>query len=146
MEISQSSTSAPDADSLLTIGNAGDPSAQGLHGGWFVGPYIDESGPLHSHHVEVKWGQHDVGETRVSEARSSATTLSVLVGGIFELRFPELDRAVTLDHPGDFVCYRPNVVHTWTARSRSTVLTVRWWSSRPTDIEPEAGVNERRAE
>jgi hypothetical protein len=108
----------------IVIGNAHREGS--LHRGWFIGHFMPpESGPCATAAVEVKWGVHAAGEGR-SEwgVNPQATTLSILISGRFQLRFP--DQEVVLAEPGDYALWLPGVEHTWQAETDSTVLTVRY--------------------
>jgi hypothetical protein len=99
-------------------------------GGWLVGHFLPPTAGLRStEDVEIKWFRHRAGETRAHVVQSEQrTTASILVSGRFRL---ELSGAVVLlEHPGDYVVWGPGVDHTWTVLADSTVLTVRWPSTR----------------
>lgn len=77
--------------------------------------------------VEVKWGTHALGETRVAWAVSDeATSLSVLVRGCIRLFFANGDEAL-LTEPGAYALWPPRLAHRWRIEQDDTVvLTVRW--------------------
>ena len=114
----------------VVVGNAGDDGA-GTRRGWILGHFIGSDDPRHTVAVEVKWGVHPAGESRRGMAAGTeATTMSILVSGVFRLVFA--DREVSLVRPGDYVLFPPGVPHSWAADADSVVVTVRW-PSKPGD-------------
>ena len=110
----------------VVTGNAAQ-DADPFHG-WFVGHFVPaELGPRSTDAVEVKWGVHALGETRLGWAASdAATSLSVLVRGSIRLFFASGDEAL-LAEPGDYALWPPGVAHRWQIeRDDTIVLTVRW--------------------
>lgn len=111
----------------------------GLDGrrGWFLGHFRDPaSGLPHSNDVEVKWGTHPQGEEKtLLAANDSATTLSVLISGVFRVWFPHFEREIILAEPGDYVVFAPGVAHTWRAMEDTVIISVRW-PSLPDDQQP----------
>lgn len=109
------------------IGNAADESDD--HRGWLVGHFMPDGEIRQSNDVEIKWGQHPVGEQRDSwQGDETRTTVLLLVNGRFRI-----DLSVTnhlLSRPGDYVMWGPGVGHSWQAEADSVVLTIRW-PSRP---------------
>jgi hypothetical protein len=113
----------------LVIGNAGR-DADGFRG-WFVGHFIPpELGVRSTEAVEVKWGTHPLGESRLAWATSqTATSLSLLVRGCIRIFFGDGQEAV-LTEPGDYALWPPGIAHRWRIEQDQTVvLTVRWPSS-----------------
>ncbi|MBV9523851.1 MAG: signal peptidase I [Alphaproteobacteria bacterium] len=110
----------------LVTGHAGEEGA--ARGGWFIGHFLDPSLELrHSAEVEVKWGIHEAGATKSTVgANATATTLSILVSGRFQLDFPELGTSVPLERPGDYALWSAGPHHRWIALEDSVILTVRW--------------------
>lgn len=106
-----------------------------LRRGWFMGYFIpDATDPRSSSALEVKWATHAVGETRSGWAKNlQATTLSILIRGRFRVQFR--DRDVVLAQEGDYVLWRPNVPHCWSAEEESTILTIRWPSQAGDSVE-----------
>jgi quercetin dioxygenase-like cupin family protein len=100
--------------------------------GWFVGHFITPTdNPRSTPCVEVKWTFHKAGDVRKEWAMNAeATTLSILIRGLFCLQFP--DEKVVLSSEGDYVLWSPGVPHCWYAELDSTVLSVRW-PSKPGD-------------
>jgi hypothetical protein len=96
--------------------------------GWFIGCFIPEPfGLRHSAAIEVKWGVHNAGDTkRTSEHKTVGTTLTLLVSGSLVLEFPEINVSRTLDKPGDYAIFTPEIKHNWKSLTDSTVVTVRW--------------------
>jgi calcineurin-like phosphoesterase family protein len=101
--------------------------------GWFIGHFADKVDELcHTSDLEVKWGVHQKGDKReTSGVSESATTLTLLISGSFEVRFPKPAAPVTLTQSGDYVIYPPGVEHTWEAIDDCVVLTIRWPSVAP---------------
>ncbi len=114
-----------------TYGNAATDEL-GDESGWFVGHFMREQDSLrHSSEVELKWARHRAGEQRSSWVMNhEATTISVLIHGLFQISFAEAD--VLLSKAGDYVIWGPRVPHTWVAEEDSTLLTIRW-PSHPHD-------------
>jgi hypothetical protein len=96
--------------------------------GWFIGHFVPpELGLRSTDAVEVKWGMHPLGETRIEWGSSDhATSLSLLVRGAIRLVFAD-GREALLDEPGDYALWGPGVAHRWHIEQDDTVvLTVRW--------------------
>lgn len=110
------------------LGNASQVDQQDGNRGWFVGWFIDtKRGLCQTRDVEVKWGEHREGEARTTPGTSAAaTTLTLLVRGVFVVEFPDLGESVTLRESGDYVVYPPGVAHVWKAVTDCVVVTVRW--------------------
>jgi hypothetical protein len=108
-------------------------------GGWFVGQFIaPELGLRHQRALEVKWAQHPKGECRRAFSQcKSATTISILVSGLFvtRLKICEVLREVTLANPGDYVAFAPGVDHSWEAREDCVVISVRFPSLAGDQVE-----------
>ncbi len=68
----------------------------------------------------------------------TATTLSILVSGRFQLEFPSHGCGVTLDRAGDYAIWSPGVSHRWLVIEDAVVVTVRW-PSLPNDQADRAG-------
>ena len=124
-------TRTPSPDHQVSWGNALDEGSQDGRRGWFIGHFIDPTaGPAATDAVEVKWGLHEAGETKATEGvNQTATTLSILVSGRFQLDFPSHGCGVTLDRPGDYAIWSPGVSHRWLVIEDAVVVTVRWPSS-----------------
>ncbi len=105
-----------------------------------MGHFIDPAaGPAATDVVEVKWGVHPAGETKAIEGvNQTATTLSILVSGRFQLEFPSHGCSVTLNRPGDYAIWSPGVSHRWRVIEDAVVITVRW-PSLPDDQAERAG-------
>jgi hypothetical protein len=120
------------------FGNAAVDQVRGT--GWFIGQFVPpELGPRHQTEVELKWAVHPKGERRRhgAEANRNATTISVLIHGRLRTTFEVggIRRAVILQKQGDYVIFRPEIVHSWEALGDSLVLSVRFPSievARPT--------------
>lgn len=97
--------------------------------GWFLGHFVaDDTSPLRSTDLELKWYTHAKGETRAEWAPGiPVQTLNILVRGHFVLVFP--NQEVSLEKEGDFVLFGPDVPHSFRAVEESLVLTVRWPST-----------------
>jgi hypothetical protein len=121
----------------IAIGNAeedGRPFRQ-----WFIGDFgrwagltdaaaSEQYGPRHSAQVQVKWGVHAAGDERPGgwAGADANLTLSVLVSGIFVIRFDGGNVAeARLSRAGDYALWA-GVPHTWVAESCATIFTVRW--------------------
>lgn len=113
---------------LLVIGNAMSDGAGNSPKGWFVGCFIDEKNGLRSTgDLEVKWGVHALGEKRIKmSSGNEATTMTLLIKGLFLLEFPELNCSEILRIPGDYLIFSPGVAHRWEALEDSVVVTIRW--------------------
>jgi quercetin dioxygenase-like cupin family protein len=100
--------------------------------GWIVGHFIRDANDVRgSSEVEIKWGQHLAGERRAGwQETEHRTTIVVLIEGAFEIELG--DSKHNLNDPGDYVMWGPGLGHSWTARTNSTVLTVRWPSIQAT--------------
>ncbi len=111
----------------FTVGNAEDDGV-GPISGWFVGHFVGgEFGLRRSDQVAVKWGVHRTGEEKTSGKTNLAqTTLTLLIHGRFAIRFSQLRVEVTLERPGDYVIFCPDLDHSWVSLSSSVVVTVRW--------------------
>lgn len=102
--------------------------------GWAVGAFDQrvahaDSDMRFTSSAEMKWSTHKRGELRHSGwGIAPSTSLTALVQGAFFVEF--LDRHFTLNEPGDFVIWVPDMAHTWEALADSTMLTLRW-PSRP---------------
>lgn len=115
----------------VMIGNAVDDTKLDSRRGWFIGQFIPpESGLKHTSEIEVKWGIHSANDERTSEGvNAEATSLSILISGLFILDFPHLQQTIQLRRTGDYAIWAPGVSHTWKALENSTILTVRWQST-----------------
>lgn len=121
----------------VTAGNAGADAASDTWG-WLVGHFITPGDPRHTEAVEVKWGVHRAGESRLAPAPGlQSTSLSLLVRGRFRLTFPTGE--VLLATPGDYALWPPGVAHDWTAEEESVVVTVRWPSRTGGAVAPPDG-------
>jgi hypothetical protein len=79
----------------VCFGNAVDEGSQRGRRGWFIGHFVAPGmGPAATDMVEVKWGCMRPG--RPKRLNQTATTMSLLVSGRFELVFPSHGRSVTL--------------------------------------------------
>ncbi|HEV7664056.1 MAG TPA: signal peptidase I [Chloroflexota bacterium] len=119
------------SDSVV-IGNAAD-DGQAFRG-WFVGHFVPPQLGLRSTDaIEVKFGTHSYGETRLGWAVSNqATSLSLVVRGRIRLYF-STGAETLLAEPGDYALWQSGVAHRWRIEADDTVvLTVRW-PSRPGD-------------
>jgi hypothetical protein len=98
--------------------------------GWFVGQFVPpELGLRHQTAVELKWGTHLDGEKRSHPwANGNATTISVLITGTLHVTFHlgETAEVVTLQQPGDYLAFGPDVVHSWEAVGDTVILSVRF--------------------
>jgi hypothetical protein len=116
----------PESKNLVATGNAvrDGNSAKG----WFVGHFIDSAeGFRRTENVEVKWGIHPANQGKnVPDASESGTTLTLLISGFFLVRFPDIEKSVSLRKAGDYVMFAPGVMHVWRAIADSVVVTVRW--------------------
>jgi hypothetical protein len=112
-------------DNLVVTGNATDEHSET---GWFIGHFISPAYGLRcTRDVEVKWGEHRSNDKKAMlAANETATTLTLLVRGLFVVEFPSLDISVRLEQPGDYVIFAPKVAHGWTALEDSVILTIRW--------------------
>lgn len=112
----------------FVTGNAEEDGRSGDVRGWFVGHFLGpEAGLRQSSAVEVKWGIHAQHEEKRSGLTNlHSTTLTLLVSGLFVVKFPALGKAAELRRPGDYVLFAPGVEHDWVAREASVVVTVRW--------------------
>jgi hypothetical protein len=108
-------------------------------GGWFVGQFVSEElGLRHQRALEVKWGIHPKGECRRAFAHyRSATTISILVSGIFItwIKLRDELREITLSKPGDYIAFAPGVGHSWEAREDCVVISVRFPSLAGDQVE-----------
>ncbi len=112
----------------IATGNAEREALNHDRRGWFVGQFMSSKSSIRkTEGVEVKWGVHKENEERATEGiNSEATSLSILINGLFILYFPHLQQTVRLQKVGDYVIWTPGVSHTWKAIKDSVVLTVRW--------------------
>jgi len=98
--------------------------------GWFIGQFVPpELGLRHQTDLEMKWGMHPDGDKRVRPwAHGRATTISVLIRGKLIVSFHATDGAqtATLATEGDYLVYRPDVVHSWEAVGETLVLSIRF--------------------
>jgi hypothetical protein len=118
----------------ISFGNAVDEGAEAGRQGWFIGHFVAQrAGPAATDMVEVKWGVHAAGETKAIEGvNQTATTMSLLVSGRFQLVFPSHGSSVMLARAGDYAIWFPGVSHRWRVLEDAVVITVRW-PSRPDD-------------
>lgn len=127
-------------DDAFYFGHA--PHDQIRDSGWFVGQFVPkELGPRHQTDVELKWGLHKQGETRVAPwATGASTTISVMIEGALRVIFHVDGRleTVTMEKPGDYVVFGRNIVHSWEALSDAIVLSIRFPSvdSRRSAAQP----------
>ena len=114
-------------DPAIAVGNAPLQGKANRSSGWFLGAFVHAAeGLRHSEDVEVKWGTHAAGESkRGIGTNKTATTLALLISGRFVVTFPGRGD-VSLDQPGDYVVFGPDVPHGWTALADSVVITIRW--------------------
>ena len=114
---------------------------------WFIGdlekwakrpsPVEPNFGLRQARLVEMKWGEHRAGETRIDWAPSSEkTTMSLLVRGRFLLRFRLPDNRdeisdVRLEEEGDYALWGTKVEHTWVVEEDAIIMTVRWVENPP---------------
>jgi hypothetical protein len=112
----------------LVIGNAAEEAQTGSRRGWFVGQFMaPDDGLKQTQDVEVKWGIHAAGEQKsLYGTNAQATTLSILISGSFVLNFPDFNKSVQLQQPGDYVLWAPGIAHSWQAPETAVVVTVRW--------------------
>lgn len=117
-----------DTNDYIITGNAASESHLNSRRGWFIGQFMpSENGLKKTDDVEVKWGVHQKNDARITEGlNSEATSLSILISGLFVLDFPHLQQTVQLQEIGDYVLWSPGVSHTWKAIEESVILTVRW--------------------
>ncbi len=117
-----------DTNEYLMTGNAGSESQLNSRRGWFIGEFMpSESGLKKTDDVEVKWGIHPKNDERIIEGiNPEATSLSILINGLFVLDFPHLKQTIQLQKTGDYALWSPGVSHTWKALEDSVILTVRW--------------------
>lgn len=113
---------------MVVTGNAEDTARQGNRRGWFVGHFLQpEELPVHTQAVELKWGVHTTGEEKQGVAvNNESTTLTILISGEFEVKFPIQNMTIKLAKQGDYVIFKNGISHTWKAVTDSVVLTVRW--------------------
>jgi hypothetical protein len=108
--------------------------------GWFIGQFVaPELGLRHQTDIEVKWGLHPDGDKRARPwANGNATTISVLIRGTLHICFylGERRETVTLAKEGDYVIYRPDVVHSWEATGETLVLSIRFPSVEIGQMSP----------
>jgi hypothetical protein len=82
--------------------------------------------------IAIKWFVHQPDDPPAWGAvkpTSEGRTMSILAGdGEFELSFQtDGDHyTLTLNIPGDFAIWGPDLAHSWRPLKTSTVLTVRW--------------------
>ncbi len=78
--------------------------------------------------IGIKWFVHqpsDDPEWGENKGKSIGRTLSILASsGEFEISFGHY--RVTLDSPGDFVVWGPELYHSWRPLKTSTVVSFRW--------------------
>jgi len=106
------------------FGNAADDGRDNR--GWLLGHFMaDSDGVRASDAVEVKWGVHPAGESRVTwHTDEHRTTVLLLVKGRFRL---ELSTSTfVLQREGDYAVWGPGIDHAWHAEEDSVVITVRW--------------------
>ena len=121
----------PETKPPAPVFHVGHAAAEGMGGGWFVGQFVPASlGARHQTEVELKWGVHPRGERRPGGmvAYSDATTISVLVSGAFRMT-AVLEGAAqvhTLDRPGDYVIFGPDIPHEWETLEDAVVLSIRY--------------------
>ena len=109
----------------LSFGNASEAMATR---GWFVGHFLgDDKGLCHTNDLEIKWGQHKKGEGKDElGVNDMATSVTILVSGVFETEFPEDNITHVLERPGDYQIYGPGVPHRWRVLKECVVITIRW--------------------
>lgn len=97
--------------------------------GWILGHFIDSSeGVRSTKDVEIKWGIHRTGEKHAGWTRDDQrTTLVILVDGNFVVNLTE--GSTQLTQQGDYAVWGPGIDHSWEAKEKSVVITVRWPSS-----------------
>ena len=120
----------------ISVGHA---VAAGLNtGGWFLGRYVEGDRRRRTDAVEVKWGVHPEGSGQAGYmANPASNTLSVLVSGVFRLKFIEAEdevQEVVLKNPGDYAVWGGGTSHAWDALTDCVVLTVRWPSAEDDQV------------
>ena len=94
--------------------------------GWFLGYFMDDPN-LRTNDLELQCIEMDKGYSKEStKLNPKVKTVTVLVKGKFELRFPEEGKTVVLEKEGDFATYDLRSKHVGTALERTTILCVRW--------------------
>ena len=93
--------------------------------GWFVGHFIQDTGSIrHSNDVEVKWHEHQKGESREDWSVSEvATTLSLVVRGQMRMIFENKEFVL---QAGDYCIAPCGTPHKYSIEEDSTILTIRW--------------------
>jgi len=99
------------------------------NGGWVIGHF--GKGSLKTDDIEIKWAHHDPGPAGKGWSDcDTATTLSVLISGRFNIEFRHnleaMPTAVLLEQQGDYVMFGPGIQHQSTALEPSLFLTIRW--------------------
>jgi len=100
---------------------------------WVIGHFIEPDHPFCINDFEVKWGNHQKGESKSAVASSAKSkSLCILISGKISLSFPDHNESVILQHRGDYVFWDKGVSHRWSVLENSLVLTIRW-PSIPSD-------------
>lgn len=96
--------------------------------GWFMGHFITEHSLLKSTEVELKFGEHNMGDICEWKSSCKGFSISILIKGEFLINFKTLNHIerITLEKEGDYVIWDNDVLHKWESLKDSTVLTVRW--------------------
>ena len=95
--------------------------------GWVVAHFIDDD-LRKTGNVEVKWAREKQGIVSAEwRGCKTATTLSVLVSGKFQIEFRgDHAETVVFENPGEYVIFGPGIEHRSTALLESVFLTIRW--------------------
>ena len=95
------------------------------HKGWVVGHFMEESSPLKTNDLEIKWGVNKAGDTKIAPAKNTqAKSLAILIKGKVKLQFNDKD--ITLRKEGDYCFYDAGVSHSWIVEEDSLTITIRW--------------------
>lgn len=108
------------------------------HKEWFIGYFMDDESLCKTEAVEVKWGEHEAGDSKDQPAyNEKATTMTILFSGEFLLSFCNEGKAeeVRLSKPGDYAVWMPGVKHSWQAVKNSVIFTVRWPSVKDDQVD-----------
>jgi len=94
--------------------------------GWFMGYFMDEP-HLRTDELEVQFIDLKKGDSKEStKINSDVKTLTILIKGCFELKFPDENKTIVLREQGDFIKFDLSSKHVGHALEDARILTIKW--------------------
>ena len=115
-----------DTKNKISIGNLDQDKDK--YRGWVVGHFIDNTSPLCTSDLEIKWSRHRKGDKKETIATNqTAKTLFILISGKFKFKFPNSDqKEVVIEREADYVFYDAGVPHAWEVLEDCLAINIRW--------------------